>query len=558
MIKPLLIASALLVSVPALACNNITKTSVVLFIDANNSPLEIEKAREAACQRGEDIVVAGPSEVESKARQLAGRNKSISSLIASGHDGGGHFYGSRGSVNKSTIIQGIQRAYQGKEDLLDELEGIFLWGCYTTVPSEVVYWKSAFPAAKFIIGFHGSGPSNTNPSGLRMLKSSLIKQGEICAIRSEQRMRQVIASISDLRYTSVGVFAHSCNMEQNFYLMQRMDDQGRLNQTSGTLESNLDCRQIRSMAQAGVREFHRYFSGELAIPANTSSGPLRDLYSFVRQNEQCFENDFVVGDRVGSLLFFDGVKKNFAKTFERDINAAATELSQLGRYLDRYSFSQENAEISRLQSAYDAKVNAGRSLATNLQNSQNELKQKEEAFGNMSRRTRRYLSALENGNASRIERREDRLNASETQALNEVLRLRELNQQRLNEVSANSTEQIRLKEQVDGAKLRLREKESTLNDLKRTASDVSRNFWMPNFNNISTKSRKQVLENISKLSSLTNHSFFNDSQDARGEITRLKSLENKMERYLNHLDPACMNFLEWHEYIPGQVQAGRC
>lgn len=557
MIKQLFILSSLAFSSHAFACT-ITKSSVVMFVDANNSPQEIEKAREAACDRGEALVVAGPGEIESKTRELARSNKPISSLIASGHDGGGSFYGSRGHISKASIIQGIQRGYQGKEELLDNLEGLFLWGCYTTVPSEIVYWKSAFPKAKFIIGFHGAGPSNVNPSGLRMLKSSLIAQDRVCSARNEQELKRIITSISDLRYTSVGAFAQSCRMDQSYYLMQRLDNTGTMQQTTGTLESQLDCRQIRRMAESNVTQFHRYFSGELAIPQDTSRGELRDLYSFVRQNAQCFNNDFVVGDRVGSLLFFDGVKKNFGKVFEREINDAVSELGQLSRYLDRYNFSEETAAINRAQSAYNAKESEGRTLSSQLQSLQTQVASKEREFEGMSRRTRRYLSALESGNDGRAERREDRLNDEETRALNALNQLRQQVQQQQSRLTSHSYELGQAKTQLDNAVTAKREKENSLNALKRTVSDVSRNFWAPTLSNISNKSRKQVLENITKLSSLTNHVFFNGAQDAAGQIRKLKGLENKMERYLNQLEPDCMNFLEWHEYIPGQVLAGRC
>src|SRR5690606_31470840 len=98
---------------------NITKSSVVFFIDANDSKREIEYARQAACQRGERIVVAKPNEIDSKMQELADQNKAISSLIASGHDGGGSFYGADGRMTKSSIVRSLKTAYENKSELLD-------------------------------------------------------------------------------------------------------------------------------------------------------------------------------------------------------------------------------------------------------------------------------------------------------------------------------------------------------------------------------------------------------------------------------------------------------
>src|SRR5690606_4236248 len=93
----------------------ISKDSVVLFLDANDSPREIEKAREAACARGERLVVVEPDNLKSGIKQLADQNTPISSLIASGHDGGGSFYGLNGDMSKTQIIAALQEGYRGKE-----------------------------------------------------------------------------------------------------------------------------------------------------------------------------------------------------------------------------------------------------------------------------------------------------------------------------------------------------------------------------------------------------------------------------------------------------------
>lgn len=90
MTKYLILVALLCYSVQSFACNrSIDNQSVILFVDANNSPREIESARSAACERGENLVVVDPDDYEVRVNQLARSGVAITSLIASGHDGGG-------------------------------------------------------------------------------------------------------------------------------------------------------------------------------------------------------------------------------------------------------------------------------------------------------------------------------------------------------------------------------------------------------------------------------------------------------------------------------------
>ena len=189
--------------------------------------------------------------------------------------------------------------------------------------------------------------------------------------------------------------------------------------------------------------FRNYYSGLKDIPEQTTGTDLRNLYSLVRQNAQCFNDGLMNGDRIGNLLFFHDVKKNFGKVFEQDIAEAMSELDELAKDVDiiKCSFFSSNKELY---------------------------------------------------------------------------------------------------------------------DLKKTIKDVKGNFWMPTEEEIGNKSRREVLANIKRLSSVTNHLYLNSDDGKKLKLDKLKNLENKMERYLHNLDPECMDFLDWHEYLPEHTPKPLC
>src|SRR5690606_24402932 len=101
------------------------------------------------------------------------------------------------------------------------------------------------------------------------------------------------------------------------------------------------------------------------------------------------------------------------------------------------------------------------------------------------------------------------------------------------------------------------QQEKNFKGLKSRIRDTKRSFWSPTVGNISNKSRSEILENIRVLSGLTNDLYFKD-QPGSNKVKKLRNLENKMERYLHNLDPDCMDFLDWHEYLPEHTPTPRC
>ena len=418
-----------LFSLSSLACNqSIDSSRVILFVDANDSPREIASARTAACSRGENLVVVEPSEFDSRVRQLANSGTSITSLIASGHDGGGSFGGKNGDTSKREMLSSLNDAYAdaGNTELLEDLHGLYLWGCYTTVPSEVDYWNAQLPNVKFIVGFQGSGPSNTNITGIRMLRSALESQANVLRSDTEARLQRALNGIHGINTTFSATFVDTCEkLNDQYYYTNTANSHGGLDRTLISYAETQACREKVREFQSGDPSMYsiveNYQYGITAIPQVTHGTDLRRIYSYLRQNDHCFSQ--ILGDeveynanRVGLLLFYHGVKKNFPAAFSNLISSATREFNSVRSSLP--------AELS--------------------------------------------------------------------------------------------------------------------------------NVWMPTLNNIAAKSREEIIDNMANLSEVA------IAVGDPSKTQNIRKLSRYMETYLNYMPDMCMDFLDWHEHIPGRVPRSRC
>src|SRR5690606_37558146 len=135
-------------------------------------------------------------------------------------------------------------------------------------------WRSSLPNLKFIVGFHGAGPSNTNISGLRTLKDSLIREKNVCEANTLNRFKSSLRQISSLRYTLVGAYVNSCTSDESYYYMQELeyDDEGvaKVKVTSDTFYKFFDCSDLSYNRYL----FNEYYSGQREIPEQTTGTDL--------------------------------------------------------------------------------------------------------------------------------------------------------------------------------------------------------------------------------------------------------------------------------------------
>jgi hypothetical protein len=279
-----------------------------------------------------------PTEIELKdaLENLKTQNASVSSLIVSGHDGGGHFYGDLGSIQKEDIFD-LAGKYPQQ---FANTKSVLLMGCWSTVPDQVEAWKANIPSLKVVAGFGGSAPSAVQKAGGEYIAGVLNVQDSFTGSTEKQAMER-LKSIVDINAITAAVFIDPSKVctavpKSSYYALfaqNENDDNGKykagMNKYTFRTEEEIkaDC-----LAFAGNSAFwnklDNYISGRTE-PSNTYR--LTDLYDTMRHHEECFDKHLIEPGRfdpggVLMLRFFQDVKKNFGKYFKQDIADAYDEL----------------------------------------------------------------------------------------------------------------------------------------------------------------------------------------------------------------------------------------
>lgn len=385
-------------------------------------------------------------------KELAKDNIKIKSIIMSGHDGGGTFGGALGRLSKHDIMGAYNEAYQSKPELKNELNSVYLWGCYTATLSETKSWKNGIPSLKLVAGFHGTGPSIGKDATRDYLQDLLLKEQEIFEEENEGELKKLLNGLKNINYTLAGIYLEACN-EVEYYLSREKKSQqegGGVDRSFARVDE-IGCEGKKFTEDYAKYEaiYQKYFNGQTPLPENTSSGELRDIYNFTRANQSCISQKHpfspMIPDHVGLLLFFNGVKENFSDVFKETIAAAQMELETLP---------------SELRDTIDHDLGF---MGWLYQSSKNNVRK---ALG----------------------------------------------------------------------------KEEQLKDLQKRKSS----FWLPTAHNLEKASRRDLIDNLSAMDKFLSHPSF-DLENMSKRVKNVATLKKHMEKYLYELDSLCMNMLAWHE-----------
>ena len=352
-LKPLIILTALVTASAYGDCNkSVNPKKVVLFVDTNTSPAEIADARKAACERGETFKVipevgqkVNAGILQTELSKLAASKIAVSSMVVSGHNGGGSVHGTgtgnRGNLNKTEIVDALKTAYKNQPNLLAEFKSVFMWGCWSMGPSEVDYWRRELPSLKMASGFIDKGPLNTTEATHTVLRDLLIKEKKITQEADQKKLKRIIASVEHINQTYAAVYTDALCGDMYYYNTKgssagvyetrNRDDE---NFTAGThyvdFNKSFDCKSAQPNIEKYRKELIPYFYGKKPLPPNDDKSPVLKIYSYIRSHAHCLKKNHVMnGDRIGMLRFFEEIKQNFATTFADEITYANMEISEM-------------------------------------------------------------------------------------------------------------------------------------------------------------------------------------------------------------------------------------
>lgn len=283
--------------------------------------------------------------LENLAKKMQAEKGVITSMVISGHDGGGEYYGDDHdqSISKDDIFK-LAGTYP---EQLKGMNSVILMGCWSAVPKEVDEWKVNFPSIKVIGGFVGSAPSSDRIASGTFIEDSLKLYPSLQKNRDAKNAEKLIKSIKNIGMINSGVYVDlsktNCsevveNKNQYFYISPAIsEDELADNTTNGEKGFHPFVSIYSSKAQVECKRFSdsmnwdligKYFSGELVAENNKD---LKDAYSKLRNNEHCGNYHFLrfAPDTVFFLRFFPDLRKNFAKYFKQEIISARKEIDEL-------------------------------------------------------------------------------------------------------------------------------------------------------------------------------------------------------------------------------------
>ena len=351
--------------------NKIDPSKVVLFIDTNNSEPEITVAKKAACERGETLVIApqnykeytkyineiqnlewakkkctqncevifqklseghkkfsafkrSQKNIEEATQdaltEINQKNGKIQALLISGHDGGGHFSGSKGGISRSAFSNLMKNNSE-----INEIKTLMLLGCYTGVQKEISEWISIFPEAKLIAGYDLKAPLSHVPMGHEYISEILTEEKKILTQANEVELNHFAKkNIQSLFGLNTAMYLRCGPEEDEFYFSSK--DRSKKFSELDIKNCEIKAAEIKDM----YTKVKLYQSGELEPPLDTN-GALRQLYDTARSSEHCTEilpRGFNANN-VFNLLFYDGVKKSFAKFYKEDLELAQKIINDL-------------------------------------------------------------------------------------------------------------------------------------------------------------------------------------------------------------------------------------
>ena len=336
----------------------------ILVLNFNRNNSTVAAAKRAATERGERVIEI-PRGRELDAESLRGylneiesQNIDISSMVFSGHDGGGEFSGEDGSLGKYELAEVMQDFPR----ISESTRSLVLRGCYTATPYEVFAtdeesWRGIFPNINMIAGYVDGAPSSEREESKSFVEEILSLESEMYIESSVENITEMFEDISNSRWTTNALAIRTC-FEDDFRFVERSLVAQGIGALSEQEISDL-CNQEEISAQLEVVSAYYYAqSEEHANPPLEKRGTdLRDAYSYLQRNNHCMIlMDQYMKPSLGAqirLIYFDYIKSNFMDQFQDDM----TDLEESIRWYNSISDDDISLPID-IESMTRAEINS--------------------------------------------------------------------------------------------------------------------------------------------------------------------------------------------------------
>ena len=306
----------------------------IVFFDVNNNPKEKRDAIAAAKKKGERIVVypAGDELFDKTQVEIILKKEKPQTIFLSGHDGGGDISGDR---NERLEMSELKSILDRNKDVAENIQVLGLLGCNTGSQALIMKWKKMMPNLRFVAGYDGTAPSDKWTQGRNYLVDIINKKDEILAIRESDIVKEKFTEfrhMENMLEASLYLSMPTCNLDDPYqefiFRPKRQVPEERFKRFN-----NKECPQKREEYNDNLEKLYStYHDGKKPIPKNTSKSDLKDLHTFVSQNEHCFDgfssDGYPSPNNVLFLRYFNHLIKNFGAYYENELDVFFKELSQ--------------------------------------------------------------------------------------------------------------------------------------------------------------------------------------------------------------------------------------
>jgi hypothetical protein len=295
----------------------------ILMLDFNGNNSTIAAAREAAKLRGEKVIVI-PKHGK-KLKQISFKNEiarlkkngtSVSSIIFSGHDGGGHFSGKNGNMSKSDVKNVMSQF----PEMAKGVDSLILRGCYTATPGEAMAlendsWNGIFPELKMIAGYIGSAPSSEKDFSKSFIEEILNLESKIYMESSAKNVEKMFENISYSEKTTNSIAYRSCNNNEYRYIARNLQNKGVGAMSQDEIKKMCNKKEINSQLSIVNKYYDAVEKGYRNPPKEHHNTPLREAYTYLNSILHCKDiidiHFYPTLQQIIKLIYFDYIKSNF-------------------------------------------------------------------------------------------------------------------------------------------------------------------------------------------------------------------------------------------------------
>ncbi len=337
MLKKILISSLIPGVVYAL---NTSPKPVAVFLDCNIGTYYSNAISATMKKRGEDMIVIPCKDFHKKMDELSKQNVYVKTLFASGHDGDGRVYSDEGRESQGQFdpyldVDQVNKKYP---KLFSQVQAYYPLGCYTASMGNVRQYLEVMPSLKMVGGFYGAAHSAFRQKSQDYLVEMLKAEDAIVQTSTVEEFKQLTSRMAAMKTDlNVGMFKNlTCKTGGTKGYMLEVDHSGDTPINRAVTFSAAECKKKKAEFTKKTEEYWKYSDGEIDVPINTGSGPVRDLYTYFRQNEYCkdivkddkdFEN-FPYATELFSLLFHRNFQRNFKIYYQNQMNDLKEKLKQ--------------------------------------------------------------------------------------------------------------------------------------------------------------------------------------------------------------------------------------